>query len=711
MYQKKELTNFCNSLLLAIVLAMFSLLSAAEQKRFLSKSDVLFTQPLSQEFRSKSYGKYGKYQVDTTMWGFLPPTFADFDAQNGFEKSMKTYVERVLEHENAKVNWVSRIEWDVIWQGMTTKYPQNYQKALVKRLDGSPLAMGWFPGHFYFSTHAPLFRDYIEWQIKDVAFYGESISHEAVDALLFDSQHTSPAQYQLGGGFGEDCQNNFKLWLTGKYSTEELAVMGIDDIDEFHYGSHLLTLGYTVDTYEAATMGGDNIPLGEAFKLFLQEWNNDYLAELVKFSNNIAKNKGYPKKDNGGYIDVGTSSPILDPYFKGIRFASIDEFDFYVQEFNHKAPLGKVSSDVMLMYKIAEALAKPLALTGQPYPDWNYMVDNPQATDLVRAWIAQAYANGAVFMAPEHMWSYNNQQQRYYDVQSGDYDYIYRWIADNKYLFDNFESVAKVGLVYSHSAYRKIQYNQLDVFSAAAGLMENNIPYKLLIAGDDWWPKYLTDAEQISQINNYQVIVQTAFNGYPLDDAQKSVLEANATKQVAWPNLTALQKLLPTEISVSTEGIASFPRVNVGFPHKNPPHIIHLVNRDFDKQSASIKSKNNFVVTVLDSLFGKAMVAARYNQAGQKAVTLSVSRNNGITTINVPKLDNWGIIELFTNETIPDKTELSADFDPLPSSSLPKEASSVIESSTSSGGSFIFWHLIFIVLILRIRTLNTRQKK
>jgi len=703
--------NFCNSLLLAIALAMCSLLSAAEQKRFLSESDVLFTQPLSEELSAQNYGKYGKYQVDTTMWGFLPPTFADFDAQNGFDQSMKTYVKRILEHENAKVNWVSRIEWDVIWQGMTTKYPQNYQKAMVKRLDGSSLEIDWFPGHFYFSTHAPLFKDYIEWQIKDVAFYGESTSPEAVDALLFDSQHTSPAQYQLGGGFGEDCQNNFKLWLTDKYSTEELAVMGIDYIDEFHYGSHLLTLGYTVDTYEAATMAGDNIPLGEAFKLFLQEWNNDYLADLVKFSNNIAKEKGYPKKDNGRHIDVGTSSPILDPYFKGIRFAPIDEFDFYVQEFNHKAPLGKVSSDVMLMYKIAEALAKPLALTGQPYPDWNYMVDNPQATDLVRAWIAQAYANGAVFMAPDHMWSYNNQQQRYYDVQSGDYDYIYRWIAENKYLFDKFESVAKVGLVYSHSAYRKVEYNQLDVFSAAAGLMENNIPYKLLIAGDDWWPKYLTDADQSSQIKNYQVIVQTEFNGYPLDDKQKAVLDANATKQVAWPNLTALQKLLPTEISVSTEGIASFPRVNVGFPHKNPPHIIHLVNRYFDKQSVSIKSKKNFVVTVADSLFGKAMVTARYNQAGEKSVTLSVSRNNGITTINVPKLDNWGIIELFTNETIPDKTELSADCNPLPSSSLLKEASSVIESSTSSGGSFIFWHLIFIVLILIIRTLNTRQKK
>lgn len=702
--------SFCHSLSLAFVLAIYSFISAAEQKPFLSASDVLFTQPLFEELSSKNHGKYTKYQVDTTMWGFLPPTFADFNAQQGFEQSMQTYVAGVVAHQEAKVNWVSRIEWDVIWQGMTTKYSDNYQSAIVKRLDGSPLEIQWFPGHFYFSTHAPLFRDYIEWQIEEVAFYGDLTAPDSVDALLFDSQHTSPAQYHLGGGFGEDSQHNFTLWLSDKFSLAELVAMGISDINAFHYGSYLKSLGYTVETYEAAINHGEQIPLAELFQLFLLEWNNDYLAQLVTFADKLAQEKGYLKKSNGDYIEVGTSSPILDPYFKGIRFAPIDEFDFYVQEFNHQAPSEVISSDVMLMYKIAEALGKPLALTGQPYPDWNYMVDNPQATGLVRAWIAQAYANGAVFMAPEHMWSYNNKAQRYYESQSGDYDYIYRWIANNKYLFDNFKSVAKVGLVYSHSAYRKSEYNQLDVFSAAAGLMENNIPYKLLVAGDDWWPKYLTDADQINQINHYQVIVQTQFNGYPLDESQKAVLDANAAKLVTWPDLTALQKLLATEISVSTKGVASFPRVNVTFPHENPPHIIHLVNRDFDKQSASINAKYNLVVTIADSLFGQAMTAARYNQAGQEPVNLSVSRNNGMTTINVPRLDNWGVIELFSHQTMPSKAELRSkvqssqiDDEPLTTSAIPKEVDTSPEKSTKKAGSFMFWHLLLLTLILTTR--------
>ncbi|GAA6204551.1 hypothetical protein [Thalassotalea sp. SU-HH00458] len=651
--------GWINVFIINVIVLCSTMTNADEQKRFLVESDVLFTQPLWHELNSQHHGKYSKYQVDTTMWGFLPPTFPNFDAQNDFESSMQNYIDGLASHKEAGVAWVSRIEWDVIWRGMTTKYPQNYQSAMVKRLDGSPLEIKWFPGHYYFSTHAPLFQDYIKWQIKDIAFYGETTGPDTVGALLFDSQHTSPAQYHLGGGFSENTQSNFRDWLIKKYSKSDLKSIGVDDVAEFHYGRYLQSLGYTVETYEAATLSGAKIPLAEFFKLFLKEWNNTYLSDLVNFTDAVAKDKGYPKKSNGDYIEVGTSSPILDPYFKGIRFASIDEFDFYVQEFNHKGQLETVSSEVMLMYKLAEAIGKPLALTGQPNTDWNYMVDNPEAIDLVKAWIAQAYSNGAVFMAPEQMWSYNNQGQRYYNAQTGDYDYIYQWIAENNYLFDDFESVAKVGLVYSHAAYRQSQYNQLDIFSAATELMEQNIPFKLLVAGDDWWPKYLMDTDQISQIDNYQVLIQTPFNGYALDTTQQQILDYNKDKLVSWPNLAQLQQLVPTEITVNADKVATFPRVNHDFPHNNPPHIIHLVNRDFNKNTKSINTKDNIVITVADTLFGKSMLSARFNQPGQEVIKLSVEYKNGVATINVPKLVNWGVIELFASETMPDKSEFA----------------------------------------------------
>ena len=626
---------------------------------FIKKSDVFFTQPRWDEMEAENQGKYSDYGVDATMWGFLPPTYPSFNFQTNFESSMSGYVNGIINHDLAGIDWVSRIEWDVIWDGMITKYPDTYEQAMVKRLDGSNLEIDWFAGHYFFSTHEPLFREYVEWQIRDVAFYGDDTGPGTVDAILFDSQQTTPAHYYWGGDFSDGCMANFNTWLTENYTTSELAALGIPDINTFHYGDFLKALGYTAMQYESETVNIPNdIELNNEYRHFLQDWNNTYLAELVKFTDNIAQQKGYPYQEGIGYIEVGTSSPLLDPYWNGIRMPFNDEFDFYVQEFNHRASDLTVSSDVMLMYKLAEAIDKPLALTAQPFPDWNYMVDNPGAVDLVRSWIAQAYANGATFMTPEHMWSYQGALQRYYDPAVGDYDYLYAWIGEKSFLLDGFESVAKVGLVYSHNAYRESQYDDFDVFAAAAGLMEQNIPYKLLIAGDDWWPKYLTDVDQSSAMDDFSVIVKTDFNGMPLDTAQADKLGSYGTKVVTWPDTASIYSLLPEEMSVDVAQVALFPRdnaeLNAGM--NNAPRIMHLVNRDFNAGTASINPKSNLTVTVNDSLFAgvsAGFVGAAYSQAGQATVHLNVSYSNGVTTVTVPSLTSWGIIELYTKAGFP----------------------------------------------------------
>jgi len=626
---------------------------------FIKKSDVFFTQPLTDEIPSKEGGKYSNYHVDATMWGFLPPSFANFDFQKNFTTTMSSYVDDTINHDLAGVGWVSRIEWDVIWNGMTSKYPQTFQQAMVKRLDGSNLEIKWFPGHYFFSTHHPLFREYIEWQIQGVAFHDNENVVNRVDAILFDSQHSNPAQYYLGGDFSDHCMANFKSWLIKNYSNDELVTMGIANISTFHYGGFLKVMGYTAVQYEAEASSIPNkIPLSNEYRHFLQDWNNNYLAELVQFTDEIAKDKGYPYKEGVGYIEVGTSSPIFDPYWNGIRMPFNDEFDFYVQEFNHRATEQKVSSDVILMYKLAEAINKPLALTALPYPDWNYMVDNPEATDLVRTWIAQAYVNGAIFMAPEHMWAYQGALQRYYDPAIGDFDYIYAWINEKSFMFDGFDSVAKVGLVYSHEAYRESQYDNLDIFSAAVGLMEQNIPYKLLIAGDDWWPKYLTDADQSNAMDNFSVIVKTDFNGITLDTAQLTKLNSYSSKVVNWPDTAPFYKLLPKEMSVDAAQVALFPRENVDLitTMDNAPRIMHVVNRDYNAGTSSLNTKNNLTITINDSLYtdvSSGFVGATYSQAGQAAIHLDISYVNGITSVKVPTLASWGIIELYTKEGFP----------------------------------------------------------
>ena len=626
---------------------------------FIKNSSVFFTQPRREELAAENHGKYADYNVDATMWGFLPSSFGDFNFQTNYHSLMNNYETDIIDHELADVDWVSRIEWDVIWNGMTSKYPETFEQAMVKRLDGSNLEIKWFPGHYFFSTHHPLFQEYIEWQIQEVAFYGDKTSVNRVDAILFDSQHTNPAQYYLGGDFSDNCMANFNIWLADNYSSDELTALGIHDLSAFHYGDFLKAAGYTAAQYEFETKTIPNkIPLNNEYRHFLQNWNNSYLAELVNFTDRIAKDKGYPYQEGIGYIEVGTSSPIFDPYWNGIRMPFNDEFDFYVQEFNHRATEQKVSSDVILMYKLADAIKKPLALTALPYPDWNYMVDNPEAVDLVRTWIAQAYANGAVFLTPEHMWAYQGALQRYYDPKVGDYDYIYRWIKEKSFMFDGFETVANVGLVYSHQAYRETPYNELDIFAAATGLMAQNIPFKLLIAGDDWWPKYLTDSEQTKTLDELDVIVTTDFNGTKLENGQDTQLTKFSDKMVNWPNVADIVKLLPNESTVDVTNVALFPRENpaLNTSMENAPRVLHLVNRDYNADTAKLNTKVNLTVTVSDGLYqgvDSGFVGAAYSQAGQETIHLAISYKDGVTRVLVPELKSWGLIEFYTKAGFP----------------------------------------------------------
>jgi len=634
-------------------------IAVTKSESFIKKSSIFFTQPLRNEIVSPGQGKYADYHVDATMWGFLPPSFADFNYQTNFTTTMNSYVADTINHDNADVDWVSRIEWDVIWDGMTSKYPQTFQQAMVKRLDGSNLEIKWFPGHYFFSTHHPLFKEYIEWQIQDVAFSDNENIVNRVDAILFDSQHSNPAQYYLGGDFSDHCMANFKSWLIKNYSKDELVTLGIANISTFHYGEFLKAMGYTAVQYEAEALNIPNkIPLSNEYRHFLQDWNDTYLGELVQFTDEIAKAKGYPYKEGVGYIEVGTSSPLFDPYWNGIRMPFNDEFDFYVQEFNHRAIEKKVNSDVILMYKLAEAINKPLALTALPYPDWNYMVDNPESVDLVRTWIAQAYVNGAIFMAPEHMWAYQDALQRYYDPAIGDYDYIYAWINEKSFMFDGYETVANVGLIYSHQAYRENQYDKLDIFHAALDLMEQNIPYKLLVAGDNWWPKYLTDSDQSYAMDNLNVIVKTDFNGTALSASQAAKLNAYQDKIVNWSDTASITGLLAKEMSVDIAQVALFPRENADLnaAMSNAPRIMHLVNRDFNASTLSLNAKSNLIITINDSLYSDVIsgfVGALYTQADQPAIHLDISYRNGITTVKVPELKSWGLIELYTKTGFP----------------------------------------------------------
>ncbi len=611
---------------------------------FLDRSSVVFTQPLFQDLKKADRGRYGKYKGEIVMWGFTPSSFHDFSIAD-FDATHEKYRDRIAAHQNAGLKWVSRVEWDVIWNGMTQKFPKTYQEAFARRLDGSPLPITWFPGHMFFSTHSPLFQDYLEWQIKTVAMSGLSRGKQ-LDGLLFDSQHATPAHYNQGGDFSDACMDNFSRWLADKFSKSERADLGLPLNKHFHYGQYLLAQGWTVETYEQESEKFPNtIPLSALYRQFLTEWNNRHVEHLVHTADEFARLSGYPEIPGKGYIRVGSSSQLLDPYWKGLRFVHSEAIDFYVQEFNHRPESGALNGSALLLYKLAEARGKPLALTAQPYPDWNYMVDNPDAVDMVRLWIAQAYANGAIFMVPEQMWAYNKKnEQRYYNARSGDYDFIYRWITENRRLFDGYETRADVGVVYDFNAYIETDFEDLEALAISQALMESNTPFHLLVAGNEAWPKYLTDSDQLMRMGELDLILAGKLSRTKMEKQQNAVLLQHAEKTLDWPFNDSFMDSGPRKIEVASPKVSSYPREKP--TDAGAPKVIHFVNHDFSEGTKRVTTKRNLQLRISGNLFQPAIKAAIYHQAGKQKRKLSVDYADGYYHITLPVLESWGLLEL-----------------------------------------------------------------
>ena len=158
-------------------------------------SDVVFTNP---EYDFASTGIYDDYGTDMVGWGFMALAWGSTN-YFGLEIS-------VQEHHDAGITFQARIEWDVVWEGMTEIFaPGNYAEAAVCDFDGGPLYFPWDPSAFWFCSHQPLFQGYLLYQV-DLALGIDP------DSLMFDSQTSTPITYWYGGCFCNRCMADFRDW-------------------------------------------------------------------------------------------------------------------------------------------------------------------------------------------------------------------------------------------------------------------------------------------------------------------------------------------------------------------------------------------------------------------------------------------------------------------------------------------------------------------
>jgi hypothetical protein len=498
----------------------------------------------------------------------------------------------------------------------------SFMDSVCRGLDGDVLTVNWYwqyiyKGHpaYWFCHNAPRYREYLK---RYVGLMAEA----DMDGLHIDGYRGTGDAIWQGGCFCKYCMAGFREYLKRTMSTAELKKLGITNIETFDYGDFLQSRGVTRDDLRTKLVASPAVlPLTQEYIGFLYKSSADLVDEVHRYAEKAIGHRLALSVNSG---PEGPGSLVVAP-----------NVDFFSGEVFHDAPSRKVSAEPILTFKLADALRKPAVCTAFG-TDWAYVAEH-KMRGLVRAWIAQAYAYGQFLMAATRQWAYSDEHgQSWYRPSVGDYDYLYRFIRENASLFDGYESVARVGVLYSDPAFRRWDRRAQNVCSSLALA---NVPFRVLIAGDDWVPYRISpeDAEGLKAV----VVTKLTY----LDASQQAVLDSIGDRVITWPDNGQIPKRVPREITLEgTSTVTVVPRAIPG--NRSAPYVCHLLNRDYDPDTDSMRVKGAFKLILARSLFPEEVKGASIYAPGKQPVKLGVRRSASGVTITVPELDLWAILEL-----------------------------------------------------------------
>lgn len=600
--------------------------------QFFQKSDILLSYPQTESVRDD-------YSATGIAWGVLPiPPHWDIENQdhlNIFTQNVST-----VSHEGRTFH--ARIEFDASWE-LFIKYcvrnGLNYTDYTCKSVNNQNFEYPWFAGRTYnggrpywLSSHSAVFTDFLKYQI-DKALLADDLK-----VLMLDAQTSSALACRdqwSSGDFSTASMTAFTAWLQQESTTNNLSALGIPDINTFDYRVFLKQHGVHTDTdyknrVQQHVSNETPLPLYEEFRLFQNVAIRELTAELITY----AKEKANPRD-----IHIGTSSPLGDPY----RSTFLEELDFYQQELAMEE--SNFAHKPALTYKFAEFLDTHFILTAEPN-DWDGINRDKSREPEVKQWIAEAYAHGAVFIAPAEQWTINSGNY----TPTIDFTSLYHWISENKDLFNDFtEAQAEVALVVSREATRKYVYR---INSIANALEEANVAYDIIVAGD----AYFKNPVSFNTLNHYKkVLVQedeyTWFiannatlknNLNLLGDKLDRIVTHNEDGQAQAIDLNALNTCLDYTVSSSASGVHLYPRISSTTSGRM---VIHVVNTNYDDHHQFV-AQNGLRLSLANADYSKAS----FYQAGHAPMPLSVLANgNTIQVSGIENLDAWGIV-LLENE-------------------------------------------------------------
>lgn len=501
-------------------------------------------------------------------------------------------------------------------------FSDDFLDAACRDFHDEPILVPWlwdheYKGHpfYWWCTNSPLFGAYLESRL-------DSVMEVAPDGLHIDDYSgTAGTVTWLSGCFCEHCMAAFRMYLANNVSQQRLAALGVTDLDAFDYRRFLLEKGVKPEEYKRKR---GSLPLAAEFHDFHVKANN---AFVVRYRRRAEEIRGKP-------LTLSVNSGLSRPQTLVIA----PQLSYFCCEVPHNAAGRGAATHPVYVYKLADGLDRPVTSTASGQ-DWAYVMEH-NLPGLVRTWVALSYAYGHTLMAPHRQWCYNKEKgTHWYTGPVEEYAHVYRFVRQNARLFDRYEAVQPVAVVYDNAARRR---NKADIEPICVALAQENVPFAVVVAGDDWLD-YRLDRERLAQFKAVVVPKDMA-----MDPEQRQLIdevEADG-RLVVWPDRNRLAKLVPEPVRVEgSEHVGVVPRMIPG--GDAAPVVVHLLNRQYDGENDTMVPQREFTLKLRRELSGgRRFSKATLHVPGEESLGLEATVDDDFTSVRVPELKLWAILEI-----------------------------------------------------------------
>ncbi len=581
---------------LSVISLMGFTLAHAEERPSIHASDVVFM------YAASSPKQYDDYSGTVVGWGGL--------CNSRDQKSVESFNKRVAEAHKRGMRYCGSVNFLVDFGGYIDFAPDNFKEAISLDLEGNAICVPWLWDHkhkghpsYWFCSNNPSYQKFFLDQAKRACL-------APIDGLHIDDYGgSSNCSSYMGGCFCVHCMKGFREYLKQNKSKEELKDYGVTNIDDFDYGKFLRGKGFSADDFKHKA---HTIPLRGEFQDFQNEQMKIRITEVYEYAEKI-RGKALVRSVNSSASSPRTviPSPIID-YFCG--------------EIPQDAASKKVNAQPVFVYRMVEALGDRQTATASGQ-DWAWIKANDKP-GFVRAWIAQTYAFGSVFMVPHRQWCYTKELgTHWYNGKPEDFADLYQFVQKNKALFDGYKSLTRTAVICSNDDFNATKKLCIQMTDA-------NIPHRIVYMAD---ASTKPDMKQLAGIDSILVHPMTLAKAEWLNKLKAQVIECK--------NIDSLPQSLKTDIRCKTENDL---RVSLRYNTEDDkaPIVCHVLNQNYDFDNDSI-TPISATVQISKKIFGARTISkATIHSPNSESRNLKITTDGDVISLSMTNQGIWSIIEL-----------------------------------------------------------------